>query len=273
MKRPKRKPVGWHVMARGCRRLELFRDAEDYRQFLAILKYALEISGCILWAYTLMTNHYHLVLYGSSEALTACMRRVNGLYSSYHNRRYGHSGHAFDGPYLAYPQFSLVLLLRTIAYVLLNPLGAGWKRSLEEYPWSSYRSYRGRPGDPLAVDVSDVMRRVHADPKVAWDLFWKAMEREAQRLATRPKKGPSMADVHGEQFEWLLEHARERRADLGGVRATLVAMHWGRQVGISPRAIARVLGEPDVQKVRDQLRWIKRRLESDPDLAERAKLP
>jgi len=273
MRRPARREIGWHVMARGCRRLELFQDSQDYLNFLNILRYALEASGCILWAYTLMSNHYHLVVYASSEALTACMRRLNRMYSSYHNKRYSHSGHAFDGPYLAYPQRSLLVLLRTIVYVLLNPVAAGWKGALEDYPWTSYRSYMGLPGAALPVDVQDAMRRVNSDPKVAWDVFWRAMEREANRRSIKPLKKPSMADIHSEQFDWLLEHAREHRSEFKDLRATVVAMHWGRQCGIAPRAMARVLKEPNTGRIRWQLNDLSRRLKADPSLEDRIRLP
>src|SRR5436190_11695413 len=64
MKRRTLAPIGRHVFARGTRRLQLFHDDEDYLQFIIFLKHALSKSGCVLWAFTLMSNHYHLVLYG-----------------------------------------------------------------------------------------------------------------------------------------------------------------------------------------------------------------
>jgi hypothetical protein len=82
-----------------------------------------------------------------------------------------------------------------------------------------------------------------------------------------------MADVHADQFGWLLEHARERRAEFGDVKATVVAMHWGRRCGIAPRAMARVLGEPDSTGVRRQLFQLSKRLKTEPGLADRLRLP
>src|SRR5687768_2361638 len=118
-------PADWHAFNRGSRRMALFRDDEDARVFVALLRSALELSGCVLWAYVLMTNHFHFAIRGSSAQLRRCMHYEEGLYSHYHNRRYGLSGAAFEKRYEAYPQGTLPMLLRTIAYVLMNPVAAG----------------------------------------------------------------------------------------------------------------------------------------------------
>lgn len=265
--------ASWHVFARGARRLDLFRDREDYLNFIGILQYALAVSGCVLWAFTLMTNHYHLVIYGASRELTACMRRLNSMYSTYHNRKYGLEGHAFDGPYKAYRHGSLLLLLRCIAYVFLNPVVAGIVGKPEDYPWTSFRSFVGLPGSPMEVDPSPLLRQVDPDPRQAWIRFYRAMERETLRSKDRPTHRLSMVQVHSQQFEWLLEHANEDRDQLGGEDPRMVAMYWARQCGVSPRAISAVLGDTSPDQVRQQLHHFKARLKEHPELAARLPLP
>src|SRR5687767_1712152 len=99
--------LDWHVFNRGSRRMALFRDDQDARVFAALLQTALNLSGCVLWAYLLMTNHFHLAIRGSSDQLSRCMRYAEGFYSIYHNKRYGLSGAAFEGRYESYPQGTL----------------------------------------------------------------------------------------------------------------------------------------------------------------------
>ncbi len=262
----------WHVFARGARRLELIRDDDDCSQFLIFLAYALQKSGCILWAFALMTNHYHLVLRGSSSQLTACMRRLNNQYSRYHNRRYGLSGHAFDGPYKAFRQASPGLTLRCVAYVHFNPVKAGLCSRPEDYPWTSSRSYLGLPGSPFAVYPAPLIQSVHPDLKVGWAKFHQAMETEDRRPSRRPVGSPTMVDVHIDQFEWLLEYAREHADQLCGEDPIIVAMYWARQSGIVPRAIARTL-DLSAQELRNELRRLSRRLSKDPTLKGRLTPP
>jgi REP element-mobilizing transposase RayT len=259
-------PAPWHVFARGCRRLELFQDEADYARFLALLGHALRKSGCQLWAYALMSNHFHLVLYGSSDQLTACMRRIDWMYSIYHNKRYGLGGHCFDGPYQAFRQHSILLTLWTIAYVFLNPVKGGLCADPEAYPWSGYRSFLGLPGSPLEVDQGSLMSKVDVEPKRAWSRFNAAMSSELRR-PPKPAFGRlTMLEVHLQQFERLLDHAREREGMLRGEDPVHVAMYWARQSGVGTRAIAQALRLTSSREVSDVVYQLKRRLRADAAL-------
>src|SRR5215212_3593009 len=103
MRRPTfEEPVLWHVISRGARRLPIFERDKDYLVFLSVLAQAAAASGAWLIGYTLMTNHYHLMLRATSAQRTACMRRLNYLFAKYFNREHALSGHVFDAPYKAY---------------------------------------------------------------------------------------------------------------------------------------------------------------------------
>lgn len=262
----------WHVFARGTRRLELFRDDEDYGGFMDLLGFGLWSSDCKLWAYAIMTNHYHLIVESSTQALSQCMHRVNGMYARYHNRRYGLVGHIFDGPYQAYRQRSLLLSLATTAYVFLNPVKAGICVGPEDYRWSGYRSFVGLQGSPLEIDPTPLMHRIDADPKRAWDRFHEAMRRESRRPPKQIAGRPTMVDVHLSQFGWLLEHAREHAALMGGEDPIVVAIYWARQAGIAPRVMAKALGMKGTT-VRNLLCSFKARIEKEPSLARLSTIP
>ncbi len=261
-------PAPWHVFARGCRRLVLFQDDADYVRFLTLLSYSLKQSGCVLWAFALMENHYHLVLYGSSDQLTACMRRLDGMYSVYHNKRHGLSGHAFDGPYQAYRQRTLMLTLWTIAYVFFNPVKGGLCSRPEDYGWSGYRCYIGEPGSPLPIDVASLMSQVGVDPGRAWAMFHEALRSEARRQP-KPSFGRlTMVEVHIQQFGRLRDYAVEHADQLRGEDPVKVAMYWARQSGVAPRAIAKALGLRSSREVSDLLYALKERLKQEPGLRE-----
>ena len=264
--------ANWHVYARGARRLQLYRDDGDYLRFLNLLTYALRESGCVLLAYALMSNHYHLVLRGSSAQLTGCMRRLNCMYSHYHNQRYGLDGHTFDGPYNAFRQGTAGILLRSVAYVLFNPVQGGLCVRPQDFVWSCCKSYLNLPDSPLAVDPGQLIKLVHSDPKTAWAWFYRAMELEAKRPARSISTKPTMIELHQEQFRWLLEEARESPDRLKGEDPVVVAMYWARQVGVNPRAIAKVLAQTTVNAIRIKLARFKARLEGNPQLRSRLAL-
>jgi len=272
LRRIQRGPVGWHVINRATRRLDLYQEEKDFSTFLAILSNALTASQATLWAMTLMSNHYHMVLYASSDQLSDCMHRVNREYSRYHNGRYGMVGHTFEGPYKAYAQPTPVLLLRTIAYVFMNPVSAGMATRPEDYPWSTVRDYLDLPGSAFKVNPSDVMSRVSKDAPKAWSLFHRAMDRELNKPRRRGN-GLTRIEVHARQFEWLLEHAQETASALEGEDPVEMAIYWARNCGVAPKAISTVLVNQSPKQIGFRYSKLAARLTRDPKKAQRLELP
>jgi len=271
MRRAKVNPLAWHVMARGSRRLNLFRDDQDRSAFLSILRFSLKASDCVLMAYALMSNHYHLVVRGEWNQLTVCMRHLNRMYSLYHNEKYGFEGHAFDGPYKAFPEGTLFMLLRAIAYVFLNPVVGGVSDRPEDCQWTGFRSFLGQSGSPLEVQSNWVLDQVSPDRGSAVHTFLQVLERQkAQKVnmdVTRTR-----VSIHALQFEWLLDEARSRADQFGGEDPVHVALYWGRQIGLATRAMAQVLGVTPIAKLSKLIYSLVRRISRNPELQARLEL-
>ena len=254
MRRTQRPAIAWHVLSRGVRRLDLFREEEDFRQFLGILKLALIASDCFIRAYVLMSNHYHFMLYGATGQVTECMKRTNYLYSRYYNRKYGHTGHTFDCHYRSYAQPSYFLMLHRIAYIFLNPVTGGLVVRPEDYFWSGFHSFMGMEGSPLSVDASPALDGLDPVPGRAREKFRAILKLEARLAAAR--KGaraegdrPIRSKLMEEEFVWLLERARGVDSQ-HGLPPEKVAAWWGHLCGIPSPVMARVCGERDGRRVR-----------------------
>ena len=87
----------YHVMCRGDRREEIFRDDADRRMFLETLGEACGRSGFRVHAYELMPNHYHLLVETPEPNLVDGMRWFQGTYTQRFNSRHRVSGHLFQG--------------------------------------------------------------------------------------------------------------------------------------------------------------------------------
>jgi REP element-mobilizing transposase RayT len=136
----------YHVMNRGDRREEIFRDERDRRMFLATLTEACGKTQWQIHAYCLMRNHFHLVLETPEANLVVGMKGLLGVYTKRFNIRHKECGHLFAGRYKAlHVEGSGDGYLRTVCdYVHLNPARAGLLRCgqpLEDFPWSSYGDY------------------------------------------------------------------------------------------------------------------------------------
>lgn len=252
MRRPQiDKPVFWHVMARGARRLGIFWDDEDFQVFLSLLKPSSEAAGIRLTGYTLMTNHFHMIMEATSLALSACMRRLNYAYSRYHNKKHRLSGHTFDGPFQRFVQATPRLALSKLAYVFLNPVRAGLSGSPKLYPWSNYGDYSEGDRPPLSVDTSTLLGKVAASDEEARRLFKRALDLELTRQDRRKPDLPTAREIQSMHFEWLKDLAMERMDHLDGESPLLVAMLWARRCGVAPAAMAAVepaLSAPDISR-------------------------
>jgi putative transposase len=143
----------YHVMARGNRKATIFLDDEDRRRFFqvidrAVVDYALRIlSAC------LMGNHYHLVLETPERNLSDAMQFINGVFAQRSNRRYGQTGHVFEGRFRSLVIQRESYLLRAARYVVRNPVRASLVPEAAGWPWSSYRATAGLEPVPRWLHV------------------------------------------------------------------------------------------------------------------------
>jgi putative transposase len=144
-----------HVLNRGNNRCDIFRSVRDYAFFLAVLrdasiKYELEVHS-----YTLMTNHFHLVVTPRrATAVSMTMQVAGSRYVGYFNRRYSRTGTLFEGPFKSMFIDSETYWFTCMRYVELNPIRAGLVSDPAEYRWSSYRANALGIEDQLIVPHS-----------------------------------------------------------------------------------------------------------------------
>jgi putative transposase len=152
--RPQEGGLWYHVGARGVRKLPIVKDDDDRAIFLMNLGEIVERSGWELTAYTLMTNHYHLVLRTPEPNVAAGMHRLNLIHARAFNKKHGYEGHLFDARYWSEVLDTEDYLFEASRYVLLNPVRAELCQKPSEWPWSSYGQTVGLdpPAEYLSLD-------------------------------------------------------------------------------------------------------------------------
>jgi len=129
------------LMNRGINGEDIFPVDLDKNQFLDFLAETSQKMKIPVYAYCIMTNHYHLVLQNTNGKMWQLMRHLDGNYGSYYRKRYGGKGYVFQDRYRSTLIQDEAYLKISIAYLLLNPMRAGMTRKLEEYTWSSFGFY------------------------------------------------------------------------------------------------------------------------------------
>ena len=85
--------VTYHAINRGNARLTIFYKPEDYDAFIRLMAEGLERYQVDLFAFTLMPNHWHLVLQpGKDGEMGRLLRWVTATHSRrYHSHYQGHT--------------------------------------------------------------------------------------------------------------------------------------------------------------------------------------
>ena len=139
----------YHVIARGNRGQKIFRDDQDYERYLSFLRKYKARFHFLIYAYTLMPTHIHLLLEVSETPLSRLMQILQFRYTRNFNIKYKKWGHLFQGRYKAILCDKDSYFLELSAYIHLNPVRAGLIKEPHQYPWSSYRFYVREAKDRL----------------------------------------------------------------------------------------------------------------------------
>jgi putative transposase len=142
----------YHITARGNERTDIFSEDRDNERFLEKLGELVESHHVRLYAYVLMTNHYHLLIETPRGNLSRFMQQLNTSYTMYYNVKHQRVGHLFSGRYKAKLVSGDEYLLALTRYIHLNPVKVAGIREesvaeklgvLRRYRWSSYGGYIG----------------------------------------------------------------------------------------------------------------------------------
>ncbi|MEM9314393.1 MAG: transposase [Pseudomonadota bacterium] len=151
----------YHVMARGNARADIFLDDEDRQAFVDNLGRVCGRFEWRVWAWCLMSNHYHLLIETLEPTLSRGMREVNGVHTQAFNRRHRRSGHVLQGRFKAPLVDKDHYLLELSRYVVLNPVRARMVESAADWSWSSYLAIMGRAKAQDWLAVEDTLALFH----------------------------------------------------------------------------------------------------------------
>jgi REP element-mobilizing transposase RayT len=159
-----------HVMARGIEGRDIFRNDDDREAFLKRLSDGVDRpGGPQLYAWALMSNHFHLLLQSGEGLLSPMMRRLMTGHAVSYNLRYKRQGHLFQNRYKSIVVEEETYFLELVRYIHLNPVRAGVVKTLEElasYPYSGHAVVMGYR-DYSAQDIETVLTRFSARRKAA----------------------------------------------------------------------------------------------------------
>ena len=163
-----------HVIARGIERRKIFLDDKDRSIFVNRLSKLLEETETDCFAWSLIPNHFHLLLRPNRFELKVIMRRLLTGYAIYFNHRHKRAGYVFQNRYKSIVCEEETYLLELVRYIHLNPLRAMLVPDifmLNTYPWCGHSVLMGKYKMPWQRVDEIMVRFGETIPKARCNYF------------------------------------------------------------------------------------------------------
>ncbi len=144
----------YHINTRGNNKNNVFREDGDFSFYLDLIKKYKKEHPFDVYHYCLMSNHTHfLIRTGDASGFSVFMKKLNLAYYHYFKKKYGWTGHFWQGRYISQPVGKDEYFLQCGKYIELNPARAKIVKDPGDYPYSSYNYYaKGKEDDIITED-------------------------------------------------------------------------------------------------------------------------
>jgi REP-associated tyrosine transposase len=137
----------YHIISRGNEGRDIFLGDEDYEVFLGVLEEMSDRFEVDIFAYVLMSNHYHLLIRTNQKNLSKSMQWVGTTYTRRFNLKHFRSGQLFQNRYKSILCQEDTYLLELVRYIHLNPIRARLVidiKALDKYPFCGHAVIMGK---------------------------------------------------------------------------------------------------------------------------------
>ncbi|MDZ4815919.1 MAG: transposase [Verrucomicrobiota bacterium] len=154
----------YHVSAYGNESRPIFQNEDDYHHFLNMCREMPQQFGVQVLAYSLLKNHYHLLIHSTHANLSQAVGWLQTTYSIRYNRQHKRLGHLFYGRFKTILFDAPSHLIPWACYMHQNALrtqkGAPPEKSMsgikESLRWTSHAEYSEGSSEGSLVQVKNV---------------------------------------------------------------------------------------------------------------------
>ncbi len=134
----------YYISSEGKSGTKIFRDDEDRRYFINLLRQQKIKGKLTFYGYVLLLKRYSVLMETSINNLSKSMHRIKSDYANYFNRRYNRKNKLFKDRYSCFVIEKKNYLVELSCYLHLLPKKGGNAKSLFQYKWSSFPGYINR---------------------------------------------------------------------------------------------------------------------------------
>lgn len=200
----------YHIILRGNEKKNIFLDSKDKERFLETLGKVKEKYNFLIYAYCLMSNHLHLIIYDNGNDISLIMKSLNVSYAIYFNRKYKRVGHLFQDRYKSEIVDNDRYLLELSKYIHNNPVKAGIVQEALQYRWSSFKQYVDRDVKDNLLSTGKILGLVSNKESVAQREYYKYVCNSEENPKFTSKKGFISAEEENRDYLSLINDAKEK---------------------------------------------------------------
>jgi REP element-mobilizing transposase RayT len=198
----------YHIISRGNYRKDLFSHDKTAEAFERTIFEAAKRCGWRLFAYVIMSNHYHLAIQTPDPNMVEGMRWLQSTFATRFNRFRNERGHVFQGRYKSLLINEDRPLLGLIDYIHLNPVRAEicTVEEIKGYVRSSFPKYFKRSVQP-PLDRTTLLRLADLPDTLG------GMRKYAERLQLVDERDPKAREKLAKQYcrGWFLGSSKAKK--------------------------------------------------------------
>lgn len=146
----------YHVVGKGINHEFIFNQNREKNNFKRLLAKYLEKYGVKIYAYVVMTTHFHLLIYADLKVLSGYMAIVLAEFAEYYNYKHNRNGHVFQNRFHSECIEDSKYFWNCLRYIHMNPVQASIVNNPLVYRFSSINEYEKEKNkiiDPEAIKL------------------------------------------------------------------------------------------------------------------------
>ncbi len=143
-RKPRVDAVGYHLVTnKGVADRKIFYKDGDYEKFLQIVCTSAKLYDFTVHSYCLLNTCYYMLIETKEKNISLAIRYINSNYAIYFNKKYNRVGHLWQGRYRSWFVLNNSFLDKLLLHIEHYPLKHHLCDKLEDFKYSSYRSFIG----------------------------------------------------------------------------------------------------------------------------------